>query len=62
MMEIKIVINKKSIKWSTTEPPNYMSHQTHKSSHFTETPTKQVMIAAQETDQSPGITATSSNI
>ena len=37
-----------SIKLSTTEPPHYMSYHTYKLSQFTETPTKQTMIAAEE--------------
>ena len=37
-----------SIKWSTTERPHYMSYHTFKLSQFTETPTKQTMIAVKE--------------
>ena len=37
-----------SIKWFTTEPPHYMSYHIYKLSQFTETPTKQTMIAAEE--------------
>ena len=37
-----------SIKWSTIEPPHYMSYHTYKLSQFTETPTKQTMIAVEE--------------
>ena len=36
------------IKWSTTEPPHYMSHYTYKLSQFIETPTKQTMITAED--------------
>ena len=37
-----------SIKWSTTEPPHYMSYHTYKLSQSTKTWTKQTMIAAEE--------------
>ena len=37
-----------SIKWSTTEPPHFMSYCTYKLLQFIETPTKQTMIAADE--------------
>ena len=45
----KQLLNKtESIKWSTIEPPYYVSYHTYKLSQFTETPTKQTMIAAEE--------------